>query len=175
MRKPPALLISRLSVPECKRRLEDGTEVDVPVASDMKLKYGILANVDYDGFQLRVRHALIRNSISPRLCARFQARPDATLIELRMRTSSFWIVWAVVSAAFMVYIAVVSLASVWRRPDAAPWLPAVVSLVFLTLLLLGFISARKDRHDLTRFVVQTLDATPVASHGGLTSRWSGPA
>src|SRR5438445_1740360 len=147
MRRSLNVLASQLPVAECRRRLEAAAEPDVPIVADMRLKYGILASVDDDGFRLRVRRALIHNGISPRLSARFRPKPGATLIELHFYTSPFWAVWASLAGAFVGVALGISLVAVWTRPGGASWLPAAMSLLFLGLLTLGFLSARRDRHD----------------------------
>lgn len=175
MRRSLNVLVSQLPVAECRRRLEAAAEPDVPIVADMRLKYGILASVDDDGFRLRVRHALIHNGISSGLSARFRPKPGSTLIELHFYTSPFWAVWASLAGAVVGAALGISLVSVWTRPGGASWFPAAMSLLFLGLLTLGFLAARRDRHDLTRFVERTLEAAPTDTPGGLTSRLSGPA
>ena len=158
MRRSSTVLISQLPVAECKRRLEEAAETDVLLIGDMKLRYGILANIEGDRFQLRVRHALVRNSISPRLEGDFREEPGATLIELRTKTSRMWRLWAIAATVLTACIAIVALADLSRGHAAGSWMPMAFSLFFLALLACGFISARKDHQDLIRFVEWTLDA-----------------
>jgi len=169
------VLVSRLSIRECRRRLEEEVEVDVPGASDMKLRYGILALLQDDGFRLRVRRALIYNVLSPRLWARFSATPAATLIEVRFRVHPLAIVWASCAAAFVTLLLVLSLwvLLIHREPDALTMV--IITLMMVALMALGVFFARRDRAHLLRFVQQTLVAAPAESTGGLTSRLSGPA
>jgi hypothetical protein len=100
MSRSLSVLVSQLPVAECRRRLEAAAEPDAPIVADMRLKSGILASIDDNGFRLRVRRALIHNGISPRLSARFRPEPDSTLIELHFSTSAFWAVWASLVGVF---------------------------------------------------------------------------
>ena len=169
------VLVSRLSVRECRRRLEEQVEADVPVASDMRLRYGILALLQDDGFRLRVRRALVYNVLSPRLWARFSATPTATLIEVRFRIHPLAIVWSFCAAAFVTLLLVLSLWVLLIRREPGALAMVIITLVLVAFMALGVLSARRDRANLLHFVQQTLIAAPAEPTGGLTGRLSGPA
>ena len=157
------VLLTRLSASECSERLRRSKVSLLAPSSWFSLNTArpVHGRVSADGFAVKRRHPLTRESLMTQASGRYGDRAGATLIRVRIGVSLFDRVWTIVLLGVVALLTLTfTAASPTSGQDTWPFGVFAV-LVFALVYLVVRIVALDDDVFLYRFLRRTLEASDV--------------
>ena len=157
-------LSTSLSPSECSDRLRR-SKISFLVPSSwfsLTAKRPVHGRVSADGFALKRRHPLTRESLITQASGRYEERAGATLIRVRIGVSRFDRLFTFVMLGLVALLTVTTLAAVGSTPGQDRWMFGVFpGLIFAFVYVVVRLISLDDDAFLYRFLRQTLEAEDV--------------